>query len=55
MLGPLAVELDAMTQTGTADVWDELPVQRQIELKVWVRAQNTMLAWEQYRAEEDAK
>ena len=50
-MGPLAVEIDAMTQTGTADVWDELPAQRRVEIKAWIRAQNTMRAWEQYQAE----
>jgi hypothetical protein len=53
-MGPLAVEMDAMVQSGTADVWDELSVQRRIELKAWVRAQGTMRAWEQYQAEKDS-
>jgi hypothetical protein len=52
-MGPLAVEMDAIVQTGTADVWDDLPVQRRIELMAWVRATNTMRAWEQYQAERD--
>jgi len=52
-LGPLAVEMDTIVQTGTADVWGDLPVQRRIELMAWVRATNTMRAWEQYQAERD--
>lgn len=50
-MGPLAVELDTMFETGLADVWDDLSVQRRVELMAWVRAQNTMRAWEQYQAE----
>ena len=45
--------MDAMTTTGLADVWDDLPVQRRVELMAWVRATNTMRAWEQYQAEKD--
>ena len=54
-MGPLAVEVDAMFQTGLADVWDDLDVQKRIELMAWVRAQNTMRAWEQYQAEKGAR
>ena len=53
-MGPLAVEVDTMAQSGLADVWDEIPVQRRIELKAWFRAQNWMRAWEQYQAEKRA-
>ena len=50
-MGPLAIEMDAMSQSGLSEVWDELDVQKRIELMAWVRAQNTMKAWEQYQAE----
>jgi len=42
-----------MVATGMADVWDDLSVQRRTELMAWVRATNTMRAWEQYQAEKD--
>ena len=42
-----------MIQTHTADTWDDLPVQRRIELMAATRAINTMRAWEQYQAERD--
>ena len=50
-MGPLAIEMDAIFQTQLAGVWDDLPVERRLELMAWVRAQNTMRAWEQYQAE----
>lgn len=54
-MGPLAVEMDAMITTGLADVWNDLPMQRRIEVMAWVRAANTMRAWEQYQAEKSSK
>jgi len=45
------MEMDAIFQTGLADVWEQLPVMRRIELMAWVRSQNTIKAWEQYQAE----
>jgi len=50
-MGPLAIEIDSIFQTGLADMWDDLPIERRMELIAWVRAQNTMKAWEQYQAE----
>ena len=50
-MGPLAIEMDAMSQSGLSDVWDELPIAKRVELMAWTRAQNTMRAWEQYQAE----
>ena len=50
-MGPLAVEMDTIYQTQMAGVWDEIPLQRRIELMAWVRALSTMRAWEQFQAE----
>jgi hypothetical protein len=50
-MGPLAVEMDTIFQTQMADKWDDVPIHRRIELMAWVRAINTMRAWEQFKAE----
>jgi len=50
-MGPLAVEMDVIFQTQMADKWDEIPLPRRVELMAWVRAMNTMRAWEQFQAE----
>jgi len=44
-----------MITSGLAGVWDELSIQRRIEVMAWVRAQNTMRAWEQYQVEKSTR
>ena len=51
-LGPVAREMETITELGLADVWDDIPIQRRTELMAWVtRTKPTMQAWEQWKAE----
>jgi len=49
--GPLAREMETITELGLADTWEQIPMQRRIELMAWVRTQRTMRAWEQWKSE----
>ena len=50
-LGPVAREMETITEFGLADVWERIPIQRRTELMAWTRARQTMQAWEQWKAE----